>query len=151
MMAVDDLFQNIAGIIFLGTPHRGVEISRTVSLIVSSISRIGLGSKSPMLKQLKPNSDVLQNLSMQFRRVLHQSPIGICSAFETHRTRFIGIVSYLIIFCSWKYLLTHTRSLARLRPPLGWQEKYFFPLSQTMRTFRNFLAVKTSTTFAYPV
>jgi hypothetical protein len=87
MMGTDNLYRNVAGILFMGTPHRGLELGRIVSKQWSIVSGFGLGSKSPILKQLKPNSEVLQNVNMQFRRVLQRAPIRICSAFET-RTKY---------------------------------------------------------------
>lgn len=90
----DTLYENVAGIIFLGTPHRGVEVARTASTMGSFISGVGLGSVSPMLKQLKPNSDVIQEVNMQFRHVLQKTLIEICSAFETYETPWFGLVSY---------------------------------------------------------
>jgi hypothetical protein len=93
MMGTDNLYRNVAGILFMGTPHRGLELARTISIMGSFLSGVGLGSKSPILKQLKPNSEVLQNVNMQFRRVLQRAPIGICSAFETQKTARFGLVS----------------------------------------------------------
>jgi hypothetical protein len=93
MMGTDNLYRNVAGILFMGTPHRGLELARTVSIMGSIVSGVGLGSKSPILKHLKPNSEVLQNVNMQFRRVLQRAPAGICSAFETRKTPSFGLVS----------------------------------------------------------
>ena len=92
-MSTDDLYMNVTGVLFIGTPHRGLDLARTGSTVGSIISGFGLGSKSPMLKQLKPNSEVLQNIHTQFRRVLQRAPIEICSAFETRRSPGIGLVS----------------------------------------------------------
>ncbi|OBT88107.1 hypothetical protein VE02_03541 [Pseudogymnoascus sp. 03VT05] len=94
MMATDDLYQNVASILFLGTPHRGFQHRglRSLNTFASFVSSIGLGFKSPILKQLKPNSEVLKNINNQFRQVLKRAPIGICSAFETREMRGIGLV-----------------------------------------------------------
>lgn len=92
MMGTDNLYRNVAGILFMGTPHRGLELARTVSIMGSIVSGVGLGSKSPILKHLKPNSEVLQNVNMQFRRVLQRAPTGICSAFETRKTPSFGLI-----------------------------------------------------------
>ncbi|KAL2071390.1 hypothetical protein VTL71DRAFT_12625 [Oculimacula yallundae] len=92
MMGTDNLYRNVVGILFMGTPHRGLELARMASTLGSIVSGLGVGSKSPVLKQLKPNSEVLQNVNMQFRRVLQRAPIGICSAFETRKSPGIGLV-----------------------------------------------------------
>lgn len=86
----ENLYREVAGILFLGTPHLGLKIPQFMSTFASIVSNIGIGSKSPILKQLKHNSEALQSINMQFRRVLQQAPIRICSAFETQRVPIIG-------------------------------------------------------------
>lgn len=93
MSTGDHLYKNVAGIIFLGTPHRGFELAKFASNMGNFISLVGLGSVSPMLKQFKPNSEILQEVNMQFRQVLQKVPIEICSAFETRVLRGVGLVS----------------------------------------------------------
>ena len=109
MMGTDNLYQNVAGVVFLGTPHRGLQMSRQLQLTFAVLRGLKLGTQSPMLKQLRPNSDALQNISMQFRKVQQRASIEVCSAFETQKTRFVGLVR---LYMSWKlfaceHLLTY--------------------------------------------
>ncbi|PMD54981.1 uncharacterized protein K444DRAFT_696279 [Hyaloscypha bicolor E] len=92
LMGTDNLYRYVAGIIFLGTPHRGSRKVEHAAIIVRILSGLGIGTRSPMLKQLKPNSDALLHISMQFRKLLRRAPIQICSAFETRRTSSSGLV-----------------------------------------------------------
>jgi hypothetical protein len=90
MIGDDTLYQDVAGTVFLGTPHRGIELANSIQLLTNVPIAIGVGSRSPMMKQLMPNSEALQTLNMQFRRVLQRAPTRICSGFETQKTNVIN-------------------------------------------------------------
>lgn len=50
IMYSDDLYRNVNGILFLGTSHRGLELAKIVSTLVSIVCSLTLGSKSLILK-----------------------------------------------------------------------------------------------------
>jgi hypothetical protein len=93
MLSTDNLYKNVAGIVFLGTPHRGVQLDQLLNYSINMYSRVGLLFKAPIMKQMKLDSDVVQTINTQFRQVLLRAPMGICSAFET---RIPGLLQKLL-------------------------------------------------------
>ena len=80
------------GIFFLGTPHRGLEIAKVFQFYGILGKACGIASVSPMMKEIKPKSEQLQNLSTQFRQVLKKVPIQIYSCYETRPVGSFGLV-----------------------------------------------------------
>ena len=70
----EGLFSKIAlatiGIMFLGTPHRGLDLISVIRTYGRVFEAFGLATVSPMTHDLKLGSEYLQDLSARFRQVL---------------------------------------------------------------------------------
>ncbi|KAF5025375.1 hypothetical protein F66182_2540 [Fusarium sp. NRRL 66182] len=77
------IYSSILGIIFLATPHNG---SGTAGwgLIASNLAKVALQRPSrSVLRGLKPNSEVLENLQRTFLQMLEDGHFAIHSFWET--------------------------------------------------------------------
>lgn len=121
------MFSKIApatiGIMFLGTPHRGLDLIYFIRFYGRIFAAFGLATLSPMTHDLKLGSEYLQDLSARFRQVLKRFPIKLYSFHETRRfkiARRLVILSYarfprLFILSSRRSLISRRRLLAGLR------------------------------------
>src|SRR5947199_7050377 len=75
------LANDIKGVVFLGTPHRGSDLAGILNLILT----ISFSSRS-FVKQLNPNSDTIKMINSSF---IHRvDSLKLVSFFETENTRF---------------------------------------------------------------
>lgn len=76
-----DLLTNIFGIIFLGTPHKGVEYSRYAQEMTLHLNR--LGSNPDIFVSLETNSDSLRKLHQLF--ITSFKSLHMVNFFETRK------------------------------------------------------------------
>ncbi|KAK3689030.1 Alpha/Beta hydrolase protein, partial [Podospora appendiculata] len=63
-----DIAENITGLVFFGTPHRGADAATWASLVAGiTTTAFGRSPKSVFLRTLKPNSRDLMDISEDFR------------------------------------------------------------------------------------
>lgn len=61
------IYENITGVIFMGTPHRGSDIASWTRFVRSLVSIPLLGNlRRDLLKDLEPNSKEIQSISAAF-------------------------------------------------------------------------------------
>lgn len=83
------LASRICSMIFLGTPHRGSDLAKLLSRILS----VSLSTKA-YVKSLSLDSAELQRINDLFRK--HASPIKLWSFYETLPTRILGFGSLVV-------------------------------------------------------
>ena len=77
------IYESTRGIIFLGTPHRG-STAASWGILASNLAKVALqGPNEKILKTLKPNNELLENLHMVFLQMLEDRKIKIHSFYET--------------------------------------------------------------------
>lgn len=76
------IISQVYGIIFLGTPHRGAQYAKTLSLILSTAPLI-VSAKS-YIADLDTQSTALQDVNEQFRTAC--GALSLVSFFETQKT-----------------------------------------------------------------
>jgi len=74
------LFKTIAGVIFMGTPHRGSDLAGILNLVL-----LASFSSRSFVTQLRPNSDAIAAINNGF--VHRVEPLKLISFFETENTR----------------------------------------------------------------
>ena len=82
------LSTSTAGIIFLGTPHRGTEASKWGELIAVCGRRLRLSTEDSILKDLRKDSNALSDLLYSFSLWLSRFSVDIVCFFEQHRTDY---------------------------------------------------------------
>jgi len=75
------LFKTIAGVIFMGTPHRGSDLAGILNLVL-----LASFSSRSFVTQLRPNSEAIAAINNGF--VHRVEPLKLISFFETKNTRF---------------------------------------------------------------
>lgn len=81
-----DIITSTAGIIFLGTPHRGSPSQPKAELIATIASAAGLGERSSLLRTLQPDSEALMDLLYDFSRVVNIASIPLFCFFEQRKS-----------------------------------------------------------------
>jgi hypothetical protein len=81
-----NIFHSVAGIIFLGTPHRGSQTQSKASIIASIASTIGQGEQSSLLKAVEKDSEMLNDLVHDFTRVVINASIRLSCFFEQQKS-----------------------------------------------------------------
>jgi hypothetical protein len=81
-----DVAWSIAGIIFLGTPHRGSNYQSKASIIATIASIVGVGERSQVLKSIEKDSDTLTDMIHDFTRLANSSSIPLFCFFEQHKS-----------------------------------------------------------------
>jgi len=79
-----NLYQNIKGIMFLGTPHHGSDLANVLKNILS----VTFSSKD-FVKQLKPNSDAIAHINRLFRD--RAKDMKLVSFYESKGLRGLGV------------------------------------------------------------
>jgi hypothetical protein len=77
------LYTSTAGIIFFGTPHEGSRIAAYALSIVTLFTIITIKPGPELVKTLKPRSDVLIELTENFKKHYLARPYPITSFYET--------------------------------------------------------------------
>ena len=80
------IFDSIAGVVFLGTPHRGSSSQSKASLIATIASSVGYGEQSSLLKAVEQDSEVLTDLVYDFASTANATSIPLFCFFEQHKS-----------------------------------------------------------------
>lgn len=77
------LQDSIHGVVFMGTPHRGSDVADVAAVLLDAVQfgLFGYQVRSNLIKNLKTNSEFLQDLSDTFGR--QAARLEIISCFET--------------------------------------------------------------------
>lgn len=81
-----DILRSVAGIIFLGTPHRGSQTQSKASIIAKIASILGQGEQSSLLKAVEKDSEMLNDLVHDFTRVVNKASIELFCFFEQQKS-----------------------------------------------------------------
>lgn len=77
------IYSSTRGIVFLGTPHKGSNLA-SWGVLASNLAKVALqGPNERILKALKPNNELLENLHVVFRQMLEDNIFKIHSFYET--------------------------------------------------------------------
>lgn len=80
------VIQSAAGIVFLGTPHRGSPSQSKASIIATVASAFNCGEKSALLRAVEKDSEMLQDLLHDFTRTVNTAAIPLFCFFEQHKS-----------------------------------------------------------------
>ncbi len=81
-----DLVKAVAGVVFLGTPHRGSNSQSKASLIAAIASAVHCGVQSSLLKAVEKDSEMLSDLLHDFTRTANIQSIPLFCFFEQHES-----------------------------------------------------------------
>jgi triacylglycerol esterase/lipase EstA (alpha/beta hydrolase family) len=88
------IYDSIAGLIFMGTPHAGSHVADALRAKVLKAIAGATFKKAPenLIKALSAHSNDLQDLSTSFERttLFTQHLIEICTYYETKTTKYAG-------------------------------------------------------------
>lgn len=88
------VIKSVAGIVFLGTPHRGSNSQSKASVIASIASSVALGEHSSLLKVLDKDSEVLADLLHDFTRTVATIGIALFCFFEQHKSNVSKVIRF---------------------------------------------------------
>ena len=81
-----DVIKATAGVIFLGTPHRGSNSQSKAAVIATIVSALGCGENSNLLKAVEKDSEMLNDLLHDFTRTVNIAAIPLFCFFEQHKS-----------------------------------------------------------------
>ena len=87
-----DLKNYTAGVIFLGTPHRGSHSQHKAEIIAMIAAMAGVRHKSRLLAVVQEGSDIIEDMVPEFKRVVEDSGISLCCFFEQHSTDITAVI-----------------------------------------------------------
>ncbi|KAI9763363.1 MAG: hypothetical protein M1840_000555 [Geoglossum simile] len=106
-----DIIRSVAGIIFLGTPHRGSSSQSAASLIATIASSLHCGERSSLLKAVEKDSEMLTDLVYDFTRMVNIASIPLFCFFEQHKSDIAKVVKPKVSFWpSYKDTIVDERS-----------------------------------------
>lgn len=88
------IIRSVAGIIFLGTPHRGSNSHSKASVIASIASAVSLGEQSSLLKAVEKDSEMLADLLHDFTRTVNTISIPLFCFFEQHKSDVAKVIRF---------------------------------------------------------
>ena len=80
------IIKSVAGVVFLGTPHRGSKSQSKASVIASIASAVSLGEHSNLLKVVDKDSETQADLLHDFTRTVNTISIPLFCFFEQHKS-----------------------------------------------------------------
>jgi len=84
------IINNVKGVVFLGTPHRGADLAKMAASIDRVVRASQLGSRRRYIGELAPESDRIEDINREFRHHLHR--LFVLSLYEELPTSLIGDV-----------------------------------------------------------
>ena len=81
-----NIIRLVAGIIFLGTPHRGSNSQSKASVIASIASAVSYGEHSSLLRVVEKDSEMLADLLHDFTRTVTTISIPLFCFFEQYKS-----------------------------------------------------------------
>jgi hypothetical protein len=81
-----DIIKSVAGVVFLGTPHRGSNSQPKASLIATIASAVHCGVQSSLLKAVEKDSEMLADLLQDFTRTANIESIPLFCFFEQYKS-----------------------------------------------------------------
>ena len=99
------LATSTVGIVFLGTPHRGTKASKWGEWVAYAGKTLGLNMSDAILKDLREDSETLNDLLYEFTLWLFRMSVSTVCFFETHKTDYGRKVggSWKEMVCSIKH------------------------------------------------
>jgi hypothetical protein len=97
-----DIAKYTAGIIFLGTPHRGSASSNWGRLIVRSGKALGLDGEDRILNDLEKDSETLKQVVRDFTKWLFDNSVPTVCFYEQYTTDYGSKLGNL---CKWKEMV----------------------------------------------
>lgn len=88
------IIRSVAGVAFLGTPHRGSNSQSKASVIASIASSVALGEHSNLLKVLAKDSEILADLLHDFTRTVTTIGIPLFCFFEQHKSDIAKVLKF---------------------------------------------------------
>jgi len=82
------LATSTVGIVFLGTPHRGTKASKWGEWIAYTGKKFGLEMSDAILKDLREDSEILNDLLYYFTLWLFRMSVPTVCFFEMHKTDY---------------------------------------------------------------
>lgn len=82
-----DLAMLTAGIVFLGTPHRGSRAALWAHLLANISSALGLNAEPRILKDLEAFSETMKDLLYDFSQWIHRYQVPTWCFFEVASDR----------------------------------------------------------------
>jgi hypothetical protein len=86
------IIQSLAGILFLGTPHKGSKWQSSASIIASIASTLGFGEESLLLKVVQQDSEMLRDLIQDFTRTINRSSVPLFCFFEQQKSDITRLI-----------------------------------------------------------
>jgi hypothetical protein len=78
-----DIYQSTRAIIFLGTPHRGASIAEWGEIVRRIVTSLGFNTNDQLLRGLQPDSEPLEDLRIEFGKMLNEKKWRVYSFQET--------------------------------------------------------------------
>jgi hypothetical protein len=107
-----NIAENIAGVIFLGTPHRGSASSNWGRLIVHSGKFLKLDGEDRIVNDLKKDSEILKQVVRDFTKWLFDHSVPTVCFYEQYTTDYGSKVGGL---CTWKEMVCTIDSIGMWR------------------------------------
>lgn len=82
------VFEHTIGILFYGTPHRGGNYANLGDALVHAVKVSGHSASTQIINNLKRESEVLELLREDFRRMLDEDRFVVHSFYETKGLSF---------------------------------------------------------------
>lgn len=81
-----DLSMLTAGIVFLGTPHRGSKASSWASMLAAGAGMLQFKTEPRILRDLEEFSETMKDLVYDFGQWIHRNQVPAWCFFEQHAT-----------------------------------------------------------------
>jgi hypothetical protein len=81
-----DILRYAAGVVFLGTPHKGSRTQSKEAIIANIASMFGQAESKNLLGAVEKDSDMLNDLVHDFTRVVNKAAIPLFCFFEQRKS-----------------------------------------------------------------